>query len=50
MEENSQQSKFIIFLRKIWPFIYRVLNSTFYFILGIIKYFFKNAIAMIKGE
>ena len=45
-----QQSRIKVFLKQIWPYVYRILNSIFYFILGIIRYFFRNAIKMIKGE
>jgi hypothetical protein len=50
MENNTQQSKFILILKQVWPYIYRVINSVFYFVVNIIRYFFKNAIKMIKGE
>ena len=49
MEENQQQSPFIVLLKKIWPFIYRVINAVVYFIIMIIRNFFKDAIRMIKG-
>lgn len=48
MQENTQQSQFIIILKKIWPYIYRVINTVLYFIIMIIKNFFKDAIRMIK--
>ncbi len=50
MQENLKQSRVINFLKQIWPSINRILNAVFYYIMGIIKYFFKNAIKMIKGE
>lgn len=50
MQENLRQSQIINFLKQIWPYIYRLLNAVFYYIMGIIKYFFKNAIKMIKGD
>jgi len=49
MQDNLQQSPFIIFLKKIWPFFYRVLNGILYFLFMLIKGFFRNAIQMIKG-
>lgn len=49
MQDNIQQSKFMIILKKIWPVINRVLNGVFYFIVTIIKNFFKDAFRMIKG-
>lgn len=49
MQENVQQSPFIIFLKKIWPFFYRVLNGIIYWLAQLIRGFFKNAIQMIKG-
>lgn len=51
MDENQQQpSPFILILKKVWPFINRVINTVIYFILGLIKTFFKYAVRMIKGE
>jgi hypothetical protein len=49
MQENVQQSKFMIIMKKIWPYINRVLNAVVYFIIQIIRNFFKSAIEMIKG-
>jgi len=49
MQDNLQQSPAIIFLKKIWPFVYRVINGIIYFIIMLIRGFFRNAITMIKG-
>lgn len=49
MQENAQQSRVVIFLKKIWPAIYRIINSTLYFILSIIKNIFNGIISQIKG-
>lgn len=49
MQENMQQSRVMIFLKKIWPFINRVINGIVYFIISLIKGFFKTAMQMIKG-
>ncbi len=50
MQENQQQSQFMIIMKKIWPFINRVINTIVYFLLSLIRGFFKNAIRMIKGS
>lgn len=50
MEENVQQSPFIVLLKKIWPFIYRVINRVVYFIIMLIRNFFRDAIRSIKGS
>lgn len=50
MQDNTQQSPVVIFLKKIWPFFHRVLNGVFYFLISLIKGFFQNAIQMIKGS
>lgn len=49
MQENTQQSRFIIFMKKIWPFVYRVINIIIYSLFHMIRNFFKDAIRMIKG-
>jgi hypothetical protein len=49
MQDNQVQSSFIVFLKKIWPFIYRVINTSLYFVMMLIRNFFKDAINMIKG-
>jgi hypothetical protein len=49
MQENVQQSPVLVLLKKIWPFINKILNAVFYFLISLIKSFFKNAITMIKG-
>jgi len=50
MEENKQQSPFIVLLKKIWPFIYRVINTVIFFLLSLIRGFFRMAFQMIKGN
>ncbi|HSW48363.1 MAG TPA: hypothetical protein VLG67_04780 [Candidatus Saccharimonadales bacterium] len=50
MENNQQQSRFKIIIQQIWPYINKILNYIFYFILGLIKTFFRYAKQMIKGE
>jgi len=49
MQDNLQQSKFVIIMKKIWPVIYRVINMVVYFLINLIKGFFKDAIRSIKG-
>ena len=50
MQDNVQQSKPMIILKKMWPYINRVINSVVYFIIMLIKNFFKSAIQMIQGK
>ncbi len=50
MQENVQESSFMRLLKKVWPFINKVLNNIVYFFMSLIKGFFKNAIQMIKGN
>jgi hypothetical protein len=49
MQENQVESPFIVLLKKIWPFIYRVINGILYFLIMIIKNFVRDAIQSIKG-
>lgn len=50
MQDNVQQSKFMIFLKKIWPYINRAINTVVYFTISVIRSFFKSAMQMIKGN
>ncbi|MGH7204166.1 MAG: hypothetical protein ACREHC_07010 [Candidatus Levyibacteriota bacterium] len=50
MQGNVQESRYMRALKKVWPFINRVLNSTVYFILSLIKTFFKDTLRMIQGK
>lgn len=50
MQQNLNQSRIIILLKKIWPTIYRLINSSFYFVIHIIKSTIKSAIDQIKGS
>lgn len=49
MQDNLRESPFIVFMKKIWPFIYRVINAVFYFLIMLIRNFFREAIRSIKG-
>lgn len=49
MQENQQQLPVIVLLKKVWPYIYRVINAIFYFIIMLIKNFVRDAIRSIKG-
>jgi hypothetical protein len=49
MQENQVQSRFMIILKMIWPYINRVINMVVYFSITLIKNFFKDAFRMIKG-
>lgn len=46
---NMQQSRFVIFMRKIWPTFYRIFNTIIYFIIGVIRSIFKGIMDQIKG-
>lgn len=37
------------YLKSIWPTVYRIINGAFYFLLSLIKTFFKVAIEEFKG-
>jgi hypothetical protein len=50
MKENTQESEFIRLLKKIWPFINRVVNTSFYFIMSLIKGIAKGISDQIKGS
>jgi hypothetical protein len=49
MEENLQQSKFIIIMKKIWPATIRVINIIFYTIFSFIRNSVKYIIDQIKN-
>ncbi|HSX08644.1 MAG TPA: hypothetical protein VLF93_00645 [Candidatus Saccharimonadales bacterium] len=49
MQDNQVQSPYIVFLKKIWPYVYRVINTTLYFIINLIKNFVRDAIQSIRG-
>jgi len=45
----EEENKFKTILIKIWPTIYRIINSFIYFILSLIKRIVSIAINQIKG-
>lgn len=45
---QNEPSKLQKVLRAIWPFIYKALNNTIFFLLSTIKAFIKEMIRMIK--
>jgi len=49
MFQNTQQNPIIVFLKNIWPAIYRVINTIIYWILQLIKGIFKGIMDQIKG-
>jgi hypothetical protein len=49
MQENTKVSPIILVLKKAWPYIYRVINSSIYFIATVIRSIFKGIIEQIKG-
>lgn len=42
-------NRFVIFLKEIWPTVYRGINSFLYFLFGILKTGVKVAIQQLKG-
>jgi hypothetical protein len=46
----KQDSQIMALLKKVWPFINRALNVSFYFVLSIVKNSIKGAIDQIKGS
>lgn len=44
------KTRFMAYLETVWPYIYRGINGAFYFILNMIKTFFKVAIEELKGQ
>jgi hypothetical protein len=44
----NQESKFYIIMKKIWPFINKIVNMIVFFILDLIKSLIKESIRMIK--
>lgn len=49
LQPSQQPSPVIVLLKKIWPFIDRVIRVTFYYIFMLIKNFFRDVVDMIKG-
>lgn len=49
MEQNLQESKFKVILKKIWPVVHRIINVTVYAIINLLKSFFRDVMQMIKG-
>jgi hypothetical protein len=49
MAYMKEDSKVMIVLKTIWPPINKVLNMVFYFLVSMIKGFFREAMSMIKG-
>ena len=45
----QQQSRFVIFMRKIWPTFHRILSTLIYFIMGVLRNIFKGITDQIKG-
>jgi hypothetical protein len=48
--QNPTETKFISFMKMIWPTVYRGINGFFYLLLTSIKNAIKFAIQQIKGE
>ncbi len=47
MEEPSQTKALLI---RIWPSIYRIINSTLYFLISLVKSIVKYSVRQIKDE
>ena len=50
MWKNTQQNPVIVFLKNIWPFVYRVINTLIYWFFSLIKGLFKGIMDQIKGS
>lgn len=50
MQENVQESRAIRLLKQVWPAINRILNKIFYFLISLIKTFFRDTMRMIQGK
>ncbi len=46
----EEENKFKTIAIKIWPTIYRIINTILYFFLSLVKSIIKIAIDQIKGE
>jgi hypothetical protein len=49
MAYMQPDSKLMIVMKTIWPPINKVLNMVFYFVVSMIKGFFRTAMQMVKG-
>jgi hypothetical protein len=50
MQDNLRRSPFIVLLKKAWPTIYRIINSTIYFIITTLKNVVKGIMDQLKGQ
>lgn len=50
MEENLNKPKVLILLKEVWPMVHRVINTSVYFTIHVIKSTIKSAIDQIKGS
>lgn len=50
MQENLKKPRILILLYEIWPVIHRVINTSVYFTIHVIKSTIKSAIDQIKGS
>lgn len=46
----QQDNRFMKVMKIIWPPINKVVNAVFYFLVSLVKSFFKVAFQMIKGK
>ncbi len=45
---QKEPNRVIKLLRQLWPYIYRGINSTLYFIINLIKSIIKDGVKMLK--
>ena len=50
MYENAKESRIAKLLKMAWPFVYRLINSAFYWVIMLIKKSVSYAINQIKGS
>jgi hypothetical protein len=49
MAYMKPDSRFMIIMKTIWPPINKVLNMVFYFLITMIRSFFRTVMEMVKG-
>lgn len=45
----QQDNKFLYFLKRIWPTIYRIINTTVYFVFSIVRNLVQGALDQIRN-
>jgi hypothetical protein len=49
LQDNLQVNPVIRFLKNAWPYVYKVINGSLYFVLSIIKSSVKAGVDQMKG-